>query len=427
MEFDTLGLPSEGRLWLDTSLAKKVMLVAGAFIGLSSGFAVLYFGTLSIFLKPIANEFGWGRGETSYIVSGALLGSALGVPIIGIIIDRFGPVRPILASVLGLAAALYVFSLFPNNRPLFATLSFLFGATTVGTGAGAYLAGLQHAFDRRLGLALGVAMAGLGLGSMLAPSIAQLWVEHSGWRSAYRSLALLALCAGLLATLLIALGQPERGRGVTGSANVRVGLGVGEAVGDWRLWALSLAIFLGTCAGLGTVVHMVPLLTDRGMSSTDAAQILGALGFGLAIGRVCSGFLMDILFAPLIGVAGFVSGIIGLLVFASQISNAFIVLAPAAVLIGLSMGVEGDFAAFAVRRYFGSRSFGSIYGIVYAFFCLGGVIGPTVYGVMFDALGGYRFGLIAAMVAFLSAAILILLLGHYRFTSEAMGNAKPET
>lgn len=415
MTLEKQGAIAGSTLGWDTTSTKQIMLVAGAMIGLALGFAVVYFGTLGVFLKPIAGEFGWSRGETSSIVSVALLGSAIGTPLLGVLVDRIGPVRPLLICVLALSMALYVFSILPNNRPLFAGLSFLFGIVAIGTGPSIYLAGLQHAFDRRLGLALGIAMAGLGIGATFAPSMAQVWVANEGWRGAYQILAVLALGGGLIATALIAFGQPLHARIAEGSMKTGTGFRLGEAMRDWRFWGLCLAIFLGTSAGLGTVVHTVPLLTDRGLTPATAAQVAGGIGMGLVVGRLGSGFLMDLIFAPLVGAAGFLLGIVGLMVIASQISTAFVVIAPAALLVGLALGVEGDFAAFAVRRYFGNRSFGSVYGIVYAFYTLGGVVGPTLFGLAFDRFGGYGAILVAAMIAFLIAMMLLLALGPYRF------------
>lgn len=399
----------------------KVIKVLGAAIGLAGGFATLYFGTLSVFLKPMADSFAWSRGQTSAVIVFAMLGLAIGAPLVGQLCDKFSASRVIPISVLLFAAALFVIPLFPASPLAIGALSLLLGVLAAATTPAGYLAVLPKYFDKRLGLALGLAMFGLGIGTILAPIVAQYWISVGGWHYAYKALALAALIFGGVACLLLFTGQapasitPAKNSVVSPHAALP-GIALREAVRTWHFWLLAVILFVVSAAGLGATVHVVAMFVDRGLSADLAAKGVAIAGVGVMLGRVATGALMDVIHAPRIASIAFLLGTAGLGLIALNPSPTFAVMAMGALLFGFAIGTEGDFIPFLVRRYFGLKAFGAIFGTLFCAYSLGGVTGPILFGVAFDRFGGYTPALFVATAMCLIASIAVLALGPYRYT-----------
>src|SRR5271170_1317414 len=171
--------------------------VLAACFGVMAGFGSLFVYTFSVFVKPLAAEFGWSREAIS---SGfAIAAVTLGVcsPLLGRWIDRFGPRRIILICMTIFGCAIASLSLLRFGLWQFYVTCFVIGIVGNGAAHLAYSRSISTWFQRRLGMALAFAMVGAGLGAMILPVVAQLIISWSGWRAAYASLGGLALLLGL--------------------------------------------------------------------------------------------------------------------------------------------------------------------------------------------------------------------------------------
>ncbi len=402
---------------------RRAVFVAGAAIGLAGGYSPAYFGTLSVFLKPIASGFGWTRAQASLVAVLAQIGIALGAPIIGGLIDRYGGCRIIAPAVVLFALGLTGLTLVPNDLVLFGALTLLTGFVAVATTPVGYLSVLSRGFDRRLGLALGFAMLGLGIGTVLAPVIAQRWITAAGWHSAYRSVALLVLALGAVAlVLMVAAGGAQATSGRTRPAEGAPplpGMLFAEGLRSGRFWLIALVFFAVSAAALGAAVHMVAMLSDRGMPPALAARGAAWIGIGLMVGRFGAGALMDMVHARYVAALAFSLGAAGLALLAWLPAPSLAVTSTGAVLFGLTVGAEGDIMPFLVRRYFGLLQFSLFFGVFLGIYSLGGVVGPVLYGAVFDRLHGYGAALGSGAAICAGAALAILALGPYRFAAAA--------
>lgn len=214
-------------------------------------------------------------------------------------------------------------------------------------------------------------------------------------------------------TLGVALAAP-----IIGRAMDRFGKGVdpGEALRSIMLWVTAVFILLVSASTIGTSIHLVALLIDRGLDAKAAAFAASVAGGGLLLGRVCAGVLFDYVRATWIGSALFFLGALGLFILwqgtglQAWLAGSF--------LMGVALGAEGDLIAFIVRRYFGMKAFGSIYGVLMCAFSLGAMIGPIIMGAYFDRSGTYAPVLASFSAACLVAAVLVLTLGPYRYAAE---------
>lgn len=401
--------------------ARKISLVVGAAIGMAGGFASLYFSTLSIFLKPIAVAFGWGRGQLSAVALLSMVGAAIAAPIVGKLIDKYGAQRVTGGSVLLFASGLVCLSRLPPSMVALSMLSFFLGVVGTATTTPGYLGEFPVHFDKRLGAALGCAMIGIGVGAATAPLLAQTLITAYGWRDSYLWLAAMAFAVGLLANVLCFRVGPRR------SSTPRLKSGASQAAADdgddlrtavrsRRFWLIAAAFWLVSASALGAMIHLFAMLTDRGIAPAAAAGAVAAVGVAAAVGRFATGVLMDSLSARALAAGVFILGASGLAMLAmSSSGTSILVYTLAAVLFGLAIGAEGDLIPFLARRYFGRKAFGAVFGCFFSTYMLGAFAGPIAYGIAFDRLGSYTAPLLIGSVACLVGACLLLPIGAYRF------------
>lgn len=180
----------------------RTRLLAGATIGLIGGFTTTFFATSSQFVRPITQEFGWGRAELSVVIVLAMLGSAFAAPPAGRLVARYGPRPVVAASGMFLAAGLALLSAAPASQGYFALVALLTGVLAVGTTPVELLAAVPRFFDRRFGLALGAVMGFSAIGGGVLQVVVGRFLAQNGWRSAYLLLAAAAFVTILVAVLI---------------------------------------------------------------------------------------------------------------------------------------------------------------------------------------------------------------------------------
>jgi MFS family permease len=153
------------------------------------------------------------------------------------------------------------------------------------------------------------------------------------------------------------------------------------------------------------------MLSDRGMSTGNAALVMSTLGISIVAARVIIGFIIDRFFAPFVAAICFLLSAIGVSLLAAGAIDAPAFLA--AVFIGFSMGAEMDMLAFLTGRYFGVKNFGRVYGILFTSFLIGTSVGPVTYGLAYESMGSYIGVLILSIVLLLASAVTTALLPRY--------------
>jgi MFS family permease len=375
--------------------------------------------TFGIFMKPLSAEFGWSRSQVSLGLTIAILTAALCTPWIGRLIDRKGARQVAIPALLLFGGGIMSLGLLPANLVLFYLAFCVIGLLSTGGTPTAYAMAVSCWFIRRRGMALGLSMAGIGIGAALLPMLAQHAVAALGWRLAYAVMGLvIILGAGGVAWKLqnkpADLGLfPDNQPTVDGVPHSpdKVGLSVGQALRSRSFWLIGVAFFLAALAINGCSVHFVPLLTDRGVPAGEAARIASIIGIALIVGRVGAGYLLDYLFAPFVTVFFFIGPVIGILLLYSGASGSSAMFCAA--LIGLGVGAEVDLIAYLIARYFGLRAFGEIYGYLFGLFCLGTAFGPLLMGVGQTLNGSYDAVLLLFAGCMVVACVLMLCVGRY--------------
>src|SRR5580704_1186994 len=394
-----------------------------AALGLFLNTATIIVFSLGFFAKAMGQEFHVGRARISLAFTIHNLTSALCIPLAGRLVDRYGPRRVLLPSTVLLS--LILVSSWLLSQAIWELYVFYFALGVVSGGAGAmpYTYVVSHWFDRHRGLAISVMMLGMGLGAIAIPSVSQQLVATLGWRLAYTvfgfSIVLIPLpvVAAFLKERpetmgLLPDGAPEAQISTPVAAS-DVGLTVHDAVRTSEFWTMVCVLFLVTASVHACFIHLPAILTDRGSSPQLAAFASSLFGVGLFIGRVGCGYLLDQFFAPRVAALLFAAVAIGIAFLG--LGHAIWSVCIAAVLVGLGIGSEVDIIAYLTSRYFGLRSYGAIFGWIWAVFGLSGGLGAYLMGFGFDRTGSYVPPLIGFFCAAVLATLLIVSLGPYRY------------
>lgn len=374
-------------------------------VGVLTGFASLLVYTFGIFLKPLTEEFGWSREQASLAFGVAAMTVAVCSPLLGSLLDRYGPRRVIVPCVTVFGLAFAALSQLTAHLWHLYAMFVMIGVVGNGTAMLAYARAISSWFDQRRGLALSFMLAGGTVGAVAWPPAAQALMQHLGWRWAFVVLGGCVLAVGLPVVGLMVKENPAAHRP---SGAVQCGASWREGVRSRAFWILVVVLFLASISQNGTITHLAALLTDRGVDPAQAALAVSAMGLAAFAGRMLTGWLLDRFPAPWVGFVLLALAAGGVFVMAGARSLESGV--AAAALIGFGMGGEADVTPFLLSRYFGLRSFSTLYGLTWTSYAIAGAIGPVLMGRAFDSSASYGAMILKLAVMTVGAAILMLFL-----------------
>ncbi|MBO9328331.1 MFS transporter [Achromobacter xylosoxidans] len=391
--------------------------VAAAFAITLLGFGSAY--SFSAFVEALQQEFSATRGAVSLVFSLAgFLYFGFGA-ISGPLADRYGSRRLAVAGMLLLAAGLALAGAARNMTQVYVAYGL-----GVGLGIGCsyvpVVGAVQRWFERRRAMASGLAVSGIGVGTLLVPALAAVLIDHWGWRGAYLILAAGVALAGCAAARWIENSPADRGLLPDGAAGPRPadatraaapGLPVRTAVRSKAFVLLYLACLAGAFGVFVPFVHLVPYALDRGIEPALAVLLLGSIGAGSTAGRYLLGALADRL-GRRASLAAMYAGMAATLALWGACGQ-FWTLALFALAFGLFYGGWVALLPAVVMDYFGGRHVSGIIGVLYTSVAFGTLIGPVAAGYAYDLRGGYALPIaISAAVNLLAAALTGLLPGR---------------
>lgn len=408
--------PEQRTAWLDSRSEQRNFgifygwyVVAGAFFVTLIGFGSAY--TFSAFVGALEHDFHASRGSVSSVFSLAgFLYFALGI-VSGPLADRWGSRRLAVAGMLVVGAGLILAGFTQTLAGVYASYGLGIGLG-VGLSYVPVLGAVQRWFVRRRGLASGLAVSGIGIGTLVLPPVASYLVSAIGWRHAYIALGVFAAIVGVGFALLIDNDPHERGLAPDGDPvdpnahRVQArGVSIGAAIRSWRFIGLYVACLVGSLGLFVPFVHLVPYAQDHGVPASAAVVLLGVIGVGSTAGRFFLGGIADRL-GRLSGVLAMFVGIgasMAIWMFASN----FWTLGVFAFIFGIFYGGFVALLPALVMDDFGGKHVGGIIGVLYTSVAFGTLIGPSLAGFAFDISHSYRLPILASVIASLLAACMI--------------------
>ncbi len=362
----------------------------------------------SVFVKPLKDVFHYTTTETQVIFSVALATFALVMIFAGRWQDRAGPRK---VATLGgiLFGAGYIIASYTGGAFIPMVLAVgVVGGAGLGFGYVCPIASCVKWFPDKRGLITGIAVAGFGAGSWLFQQVATSLINSYGLMAAFQYLGVIFLVAVVLGAQL--LRNPPAGWApagwnppVTAVSSSGGDMTWKEIVGTRQFWMLWAMFLFGAMAGLMVIGNLKPFGIYNGLSEAFAGSLVGLLALFNGAGRITWGTVSDrigrsramtIMFA--------LQGVMMLALM--QMGATEVTLAIAAAWVGFNFG--GNFALFpsATADYYGTKNLGINYGLVFTSYGLGGIAGPILGGMVFDATGSYMWAFIPSGILCLVAA-----------------------
>jgi MFS family permease len=379
----------------------------------------------SLFFPPILSEFGWERGVTAgafsfgFVVSGAIS------PLIGRLMDRAGPRAVMELGVALMGGGLLLAPLTTQPWHLYLTIGVMVGAGSVCLGYSGQSLFLPNWFIRRRGLAMGIAFAGVGIGSVTLLPWVQHMIEQTGWRTACTAIGILVLLVLAPINLLVRkrpedIGLEPDGGAASSATMAKPASNIVDPVWagiDWtlpralatsRFWWIALGYFCGLYIWYAVQVHQTKFLLDIGFSPSVGVWALGVVSLLGIPGQILLGHISDRVGREWIwtaSCAGFA------ICFAALIALKYAPTLPLVYLMVFAQGALGygltSIMGAVVLEIFQGRHYGSIFGTIMLAGLAGGAAGPWVTGFLHDLTGSYTLAFAIGIAVSLLSAIAI--------------------
>jgi len=406
------------------------VIVGLSFVNLGIIFGIWY--SFSVFFIPILEEFGWSRAATAGVFSCFMLVHSGSAVIIGSFLDRFGA-----RIVIPLGACIVALGLFASSR-IHALWQFYlwYGVLTpVGVCAIGFIAHgiiLPKWFNKKRGLAIGIAMAGIGLGMQILVPAAQFTITHLGWRIAYCVLAGFILITVLPLNIFLQRNSPQEiGQNPDGASSGEMADTLPKEAGQpeaprtcppriWTIheclrskqfWFLFSAFFFTPLAVQGTLIHQVAGVVDKGFSAAQGAFFFGLAGMAGSVGKIFFGWLSDRIGREIAFGTGLGCAFLGILSLMMLQPEYPYLLYGYAILFGLGYGSIAPIIPSRAADLFLGPHFGRILGVLSIGGGIGGALGVWLSGKIYDITASYNTSFMISLISLVLAVILFRLAG----------------
>jgi MFS family permease len=373
-------------------------------LGLSSGLMMVSY-VLGMIGPSLVAEFHWTKAQMAMI--GALsIGAIFVLPVVGRLTDLTG-VRKMAA--VGVVTTPVLFAALTRVTTIegYGALYFLIAAILVTTTPAVYCRTIVQYFVRARGLALGIAMAGPSATVALGGPLVNNFIADHGWRAGCLLTAGITAVAGLAALILL---PPERRGPDSNKARP------GRTKEDYRrvltspaFWIIFIGVILSTMPNSIMMAQMNLILAENLASGKGASIMISAYASGTIVGRLISGAALDRYSAPIVAAIGLAAAGFGVLLLASGFDTTGIVFL-AVLIVGLSVGAEGDVIAYLVVRNFGVRLYSTVHSITSTGTAIASVSGALLLSYTLKQYGQYAPFLTVCGVLAVIASVLFLFL-----------------
>lgn len=392
----------------------RVLLVAA--MGVTCGITAVPIYTIGAFVGPLEDAYGWSRGAIQSATVFAYFTLIFAGPVAGYLTDHYGPRRVALWSVFGMSAAVGSAAVLADTLWGLYLAYALIGILGAGTSPVVWTRAVSSWFVKKRGLAFGFTLMGTGLFATVGPIYVTFAIAEFGWRGGYLALSVVPIIFVLPLVYVWFFerqdSSPVNKDESSSDTDQNTGMDLRASLKTSQFWIIAFSFLFFSTSISGFIASFIPMLTDGGLTRTDAASMAGSIGISVLVGRVVTGFLLDHVRASVLSTVVMALPAIGCLLWGLGVAGPSGALL-AAIFVGLAGGAEFDLVAYMTSRYFGLRHYGKLYGILFSSVIAGAAIGPLMFGFGFDLFGSYAPVLITAAALFVVGGVSQLFLGRY--------------
>ncbi|HEY93522.1 MAG TPA: MFS transporter [Dehalococcoidia bacterium] len=395
-------------------------IVAASLVNLLYTGGVAHFGFTAVF-EPIANEFKWSYAQISLASSLRGLEMGLLAPVVGFLVDKWGPKKMVFGGSIFLCLGFLLLSRVESLLVFYlAFVLIAFGMSF--SGGTVIMTAVANWFQKKAGLAMGIVVSGFGLGGLLIP-IVTLLVDTYEWRTAMVIIGFGTLGIVLPLSFIMRHRPEDYGYNPDGEDDIvlkpeienkepvpETGMTVRQALKSRVFWQLSIA---SSCHSflLGAVVtHMMPYLSSLGVERSTGSFIAMILPVVSIVGRLNGGWLGDRYGRKKVFTTSFFLMTIGVFIYGCLDYSRLWLLVPFILALSLGWGGSVTTRLTLLREYFGRRSFGTIMGFMSGVMMVGHITGAPLAGWIYDNWGTYRGAWLAYGAVTLLGAFLVFTL-----------------
>ncbi len=380
--------------------------VGVAFVALFLNYGIRY--TNTVLFTDVRSELGLSRGQASLPFTVCIFVYAFGAPLVGRLVDEYGPRWSMAAGGAVAGLGLWLCSYMHSLAAFILFFGVIFGLGGNGIGLVPSNTAVAGWFRERLGFALGVATTGIGAGTLLLPLLVNVSVNHWGWRATFRMLALMMWAVMVPLALLVkrppapaverraAVSRKERHRGA-----------LRRHLKTARFWLLFFAFVLVVIAMYGVMLHQVPYAEDVDIERWWATLSVTVVGLVSLAGRLFFGWLSDrTADRKRTLIPAFLLLLLSLVVLAFTRNAATLMVFAA--LYGLGYSGYGPVIPALTAELFGVEDMGAVFGAITTGGALGGAAGPWLAGAIHDWTGSYTWAWVMAMICVAASIACIM-------------------
>ena len=399
----------------------KPKALSGTFI-LATGFILLLYNggsrlTMGLMLRPMADDLNWTRATLSLTVTLFMVVSAVVLPVIGRLVDRYRIRTVLLASVLLSSASVALMSAIQTPVQAIVLYGVLFALATAGTSIAPIGVMISRWFPEHLGLANSIAISGMGAGQLVIILLLTAQLESIGWRGAFLVLAGLGL---LLIVPLALLSIPEPALPSAETSNEPLGsakseLKASDLLRDSKLWYLLVIYAICGFQDFFVATHVVAFARDQGMGAVVSGNLFALMGLVGVAGVLMTGFVSD-RFGPMLPTI--ICFAIRIVLFGLvMVTTSVVAIIGFALVYGFTFWITAPLTIVFVRKYFGTAHLGMLTGIVAMVHHGAGGLGAYAGGIVYDVFGSYQVIFQIMLMVSFAALLTTWLLSRIRITS----------
>jgi MFS family permease len=394
--------------------------VAGAGIGISFGSLPFFATGFAILARAMATEFHFSQTDvakaaTIFLVSQIIANLFCAVPL-----QWWGSRKVAAASIVLFSGSLLALSQVQNSLLQYYIAFAMIGLFGIGTNPIAYAQAIAQWFDRRRGLALGIATGAQSVGLFLFPIFMLVLVSRFGWRWALIDLAIFEIVICLPAVIFLVSDAPNSSTlqfdpnraAVANFHSQERQLSRSDILYNVTFWRLVVSFAVMGMSVYAIGPNIVYILKDgAGLSLAEIAQVQSLSGVAFLVGRISFGYLLDQTTARIVALLALMLAATHLAIYAYSPTSTMVLIA--AVLAGLSSGGESDLMPYIASRYFGAGNVSRIYSLFLVAWFVGAAIGPVAFAQLAVASGGSLLPLNLLLASLLLPAAMFLYLERY--------------